>query len=342
MAGEFADNFYRNDRPSSVMFSLNDGVGLMVDGDHSGGEYVRSLSIPEAPLHAQHYQAVSSVITGPRVALPLFDNPRWMLEPPFATAARRVDSEIPTFWTVEFFVTCFDDLNFQSPESSVISELAAGNIMGLNFRVIDLDEHRSRDARFYLADLPEPGYEGGRLFHGRPIAGPGPDGRGGRHLGPNHGHGPITGTKGKEPMSRKKGQSKAAYLVRRRMRWSIGAGGPGFRLCRGPRGRIPGPRLDRRGGSRRLSGQRGAAIKTVLILSFVAVVVFSAGCNRTPTNSIEPFDSSSKPGFNIDLVFVSDPGPFAKQRHTSGHQFSPKQRRVIEGGGCHVGEHHND
>ena len=27
---------------------------------------------------------------------------------------------------------------------------------------------------------------------------------------------------------------------------------------------------------------------------------------------------------------MSDPGPFAKQRHTSGHQFSPKQRRVIE------------
>ena len=63
-------------------------------------------------------------------------------------------------------------------------------------------------------------------------------------------------------------------------------------------------------------------MKTVLILSFVVVILVSAGCNGTPngtpTGSLEPADTSFRPGFNIDLVFVS------------GHQFSTKQRRSIE------------
>ena len=63
-------------------------------------------------------------------------------------------------------------------------------------------------------------------------------------------------------------------------------------------------------------------MKTVLILSFVALILVSAGCDGTPkataTGAIEPADTTSRPGFNIDLVFVS------------GDQFSAGQRRLIE------------
>ena len=111
VAGEFADNIYRNELLPPPMWSLADGVALMVDGDHSGGERLNIIGMPEPDeeLHAQYYGAVSSVPSGPKVKLPILGNiPEWMSELPFSTSSGRVAGENPTFWTVEFFVTCFD------------------------------------------------------------------------------------------------------------------------------------------------------------------------------------------------------------------------------------------
>ena len=48
--------------------------------------------------------------------------------------------ENPTFWSVEFFVTCFDRLNHLDPGESVVSRLFEGKVIGLDVWVHDHDE----------------------------------------------------------------------------------------------------------------------------------------------------------------------------------------------------------
>ena len=61
--------------------------------------------------------------------------------------------ENPTFWVVEFFVTCFDRLNHLSPEDSDVSQLSEGKIIGFDTWVFDYDDDSRLRAMFYL-DIP--------------------------------------------------------------------------------------------------------------------------------------------------------------------------------------------
>ena len=145
-----SDHFY-------IHFSARgDSFTLRVDGDHSGGRYTpfdpEEMAQEEAALEeglpimanmqAQEYEAVSLVPEGPRVALPLDNIPGawWMVEPPFARGGGNVFGENPTFWSVEFFVTCFDRLNHLDPGESVVSRLSEGKVIGLDVWVHDHDE----------------------------------------------------------------------------------------------------------------------------------------------------------------------------------------------------------
>ena len=62
--------------------------------------------------------------------------------------------ENPTFWLVEFFVTCFDRLNHLSPENSEVSHLTEGKIIGLDIWIVDYDDNSRLRAVFYL-DIPD-------------------------------------------------------------------------------------------------------------------------------------------------------------------------------------------
>ena len=62
--------------------------------------------------------------------------------------------ENPTFWTVEFFVTCFDRLNHLSPEDSDVSGLTKEMIIGFDIYVVDYDDDPGLRALYYL-DRPE-------------------------------------------------------------------------------------------------------------------------------------------------------------------------------------------
>ena len=158
VAAQFADDVYFNE----YGFGPSDLLNLIVDGDHTGGLYLPlSLSRPheelEDPLEnnmqAQAYQAVSRAAGDPMVDMvttTLFVDERWMVEPPFARGGGGVFGENPAYWSVEFFVTCFDRLNHLSPGDSDVSQLTEGKVIGLDIWVFDVDEDPGQRAEYYL------------------------------------------------------------------------------------------------------------------------------------------------------------------------------------------------
>ena len=165
VTGQFADNVYFNEYGSDPISSFGrwDHIDLMVDGDHSGGLYWFShhgeeLEGPlESNMQAQSYEAISYAAGDPLVDLPettILGNEWWMVQPLFARGGGAVLGENPTFWSVEFFVTCFDRLNHLSPEDSDVSQLTEGKIIGLDFWVQDYDDDSGNWALYFL-DRPE-------------------------------------------------------------------------------------------------------------------------------------------------------------------------------------------
>ena len=151
-AGQFADDVYFNEYdPANLPFGYYDSITLIVDGDHTGGQFLfpppahgEEVEGPlETNMQAQFFQAISRVPVGPLVSLDLttsLGNEWWMVEPPFARGGGAVLGENPTFWSVEFFVTCFDRLNHLSREDSDVSQLTERKIIGFDVYVLDFDD----------------------------------------------------------------------------------------------------------------------------------------------------------------------------------------------------------
>ena len=186
VAGQFADNVYEN--TFGIPFSsFDDSIALLVDGDHTGGEYVYptpgDLGVPDGPdltnMQAQNYEAIARIPRGLTVDLLWTSIGRessidWMVGPPFAFGGGSVQGENPTVWIVEFSITCFDQLDVVKPEDSIISQLSEGRIIGLDLHVFDHDlENTRRHARYSLSD-PElrGGGEGADNFADALLLGP--------------------------------------------------------------------------------------------------------------------------------------------------------------------------
>ncbi len=181
VAGEFADDVYVNEYDPlefpNFIFEAHDSMSFLIDGDHTGGEYLflASHDEPEEALktnsQAQRYSAISRVPAGPMVSLPhttdsaiglegITNEPvDWMIHPPFARGGGSVLGGNPTVWLIEFFVTSFDRLHHLGPpEESVVSRFAGGSVIGFDVNVHDHDVEPHGPRAFYL--LGEPNWEG--------------------------------------------------------------------------------------------------------------------------------------------------------------------------------------
>ena len=202
VAGQFVDDVYVNEYDPHMgnpldWINVHDSVGLLVDGDHTGGEYYwhqsNSGDFEEAVQtnrQAQIYLNIAIAPSGPTTSLPGttdraygFDEMGnsgvdWMVQPPFARGGGGVFGENPTIWVTEFYVTCFDLLDHLNPENSVVSELAAGKTIGFDFIVRDYDvEPVGRYAHYELI-FPidaEENAEGADLFVDGLLLGPDDD-----------------------------------------------------------------------------------------------------------------------------------------------------------------------
>ena len=181
VAGQFVDDVYVNEYEpgdfrvfrSNEVFYVFDSISLLVDGDHTGGEYSYVASHGELEnalktnMQAQHYEAIARVPSGPMISLyPTtvgeigFDELdteelNWMVQPPFARGGGGVFGENPTIWVAEFFATCFDRLHHFDPDESVVSQLEEGRIIGFDLYVRDYDLEPGGPRAYYYLTGPD-------------------------------------------------------------------------------------------------------------------------------------------------------------------------------------------
>ena len=132
--------------PSS--FKRHDSITLIVDGDHSGGEHAvpcfQSCTDEEILLlddDTQTYDAIGRHSSGQNVDLPSTREHAgvrsWTTFPPYSDGGGGSFGEAPTIHLIEFYVTPFDRMVFNSVEESVVTDLVGGKIIGYTIMVFD-------------------------------------------------------------------------------------------------------------------------------------------------------------------------------------------------------------
>jgi len=148
MAIERVDDVYVNTYEGGDLTGLwrFDSIEFMVDGDHTGGSY-NGFSADEytadeikllSNFHAQQYVAVAESPDGRTLGYQ-GSGQGWVTLPPYADGGGFAVGESPNTSVIELYVTAWDELNWQGPELSRRSSLAAGTSIGFQISVPDFD-----------------------------------------------------------------------------------------------------------------------------------------------------------------------------------------------------------
>lgn len=140
----------------SLFMVAYDSFVFMVDGDHSGGEYsffrTDFDTIEEwrqrHQAQAQTYTSIAQAPDARYVNLLRFDE--WFSRPPYVDGTGSVIGEAPTVSVIEFYVTPFDRLVWDSPEESRPSKLYPGEVIGFAMQVVDYDTAPQMDNATFL------------------------------------------------------------------------------------------------------------------------------------------------------------------------------------------------
>jgi hypothetical protein len=130
----------------------NGWVRFVIDGDHTGGEYLfpseeSERSLAQAQVYAARPEAVSAGL------LSLTAEAYWIAEPPWGDVAGFQFGESPNLSGIELMVTPWDDLRWRDPDASRRSQLEPGGIVGFGLEVADADAPNSPDGIYTLAGL---------------------------------------------------------------------------------------------------------------------------------------------------------------------------------------------
>ena len=155
---ERIDNTYINEYAGGDLGSLwrQDSIEFMLDGDHSGGDYTGSAdenwTDEEKDLNnnrtAQQYVAIGDTPDGRHVGY-LGKGTEWVNSLPYADGGGGSVGDGPTVTALEFFVTPFDDLIWNSPDDSVPSPLFDGKVIGFQISIPDMDIEPSNYRAFH-------------------------------------------------------------------------------------------------------------------------------------------------------------------------------------------------
>ena len=139
----------------------NGYVTLLVDGDHSAGQYqfftedgyTEEESRRQFGSQAQGYTLRPQVRDNRHLFLSSWAS--WAQDPPWADIGAFELGESPTLSVMEVALTPWDDLHPDGPELSRHSVLEPGAVIGLNVSVVDFDLEfpRAPDGFYYLADI---------------------------------------------------------------------------------------------------------------------------------------------------------------------------------------------
>jgi len=148
-AMERTDNVFVNEYAGGALGDLwrHDGsFEFMVDGDHTGGDYTGSAdenwTDEEKTLNnnrtAQQYVGISDAPDGRHIGYQ-GNGVDWVTVPPLSDAGGGTVGDGPATSVIEFYITPFDDLIWNSPDDSQASPLAAGKIIGFQISIPDFD-----------------------------------------------------------------------------------------------------------------------------------------------------------------------------------------------------------
>jgi len=147
---EASDDYWDFARPDLH----NDIFELVVDGDLSGGPFIKHMHPvlkdrhAEAHfrfhgVHAQNYH-IFTPAEGKDWAMVWGCQP-WIKELPYANAAQSYDFRPGQGgkYVLEFWITPFDYAPAEGPESAVISKLEENGVLGMSWSVLDYDDEKS-------------------------------------------------------------------------------------------------------------------------------------------------------------------------------------------------------
>ena len=135
---------------------MREGAQLMIDGDHSGGQFWFTEPDRSEAEAARLYEAQAQIYSaspeegGARLTSGM-PGRTWMVDAPWADAGAFQQGEGPNYSVVEFAVTAWDDLDSRGPEVSKRSVLEAGRIVGFQVRIFDMDVPMRSDGIYVLA-----------------------------------------------------------------------------------------------------------------------------------------------------------------------------------------------
>jgi hypothetical protein len=162
-------------RETSTRLFEYDGIELMVDGDHSGGQYAKFLGVSDAEqkdltnFQAQQYFAIPESPDNNTLGYSGAGTD-WVVFPPYGDAGGFSDGrESPNTSIIELYLTPWDELDWRGPERSRATDLQPGKIIGIQISVPDFDRGcwscvtPSYDGFFTLSGVPGTVLAGGRL-----------------------------------------------------------------------------------------------------------------------------------------------------------------------------------
>ncbi len=150
---EASDNYWDFERPDLH----NDIFELVVDGDLSGGPFIKQmhpakLDVNQAHfsfhgVHAQNYH-IFTPARGKDWTMVWGCQP-WIKSMPWANAAYRYDFKPGERGklTLEFWITPFDYAPYDGPEKAVVSKLAENKVIGMSWSVLDYDDVNAKTYR---------------------------------------------------------------------------------------------------------------------------------------------------------------------------------------------------
>ena len=148
VAAEIVDDTYTGDFPWRAFHwpPIEATLHFLVDGDSSGGAVVETgednVVIRDITMgQAQKYWAVAeNNENGSNVFLEWVSTHfPWAHQVPYADGGGRVLASQPVFYVIEFYVTAFDRLIWDSPEQSLVSELLTGKMIEFAMFLQDSD-----------------------------------------------------------------------------------------------------------------------------------------------------------------------------------------------------------
>ena len=168
VAMERFDDIYHNNYAGKIdqsgrraMYLWDSYLSFMVDGDHSGGQYLFGLNncegctVEEAKLlnnrQAQLWMAIAESSDGQHLAYE--GASEWATREPYATAGGGVLGATPATTVTEMKVTPFDDLIYNDEAASITSDLYPGKIIGFTIETLD------NDATEYSDGMGAPDYQ---------------------------------------------------------------------------------------------------------------------------------------------------------------------------------------